>query len=82
MSTPITLADRLRRWREWAGLTMSAVAGKVGVNKSAVTYWEQGRHAPTHSNVGKFCKSIGITKQQFWGDLPDDGKPQSGARPC
>lgn len=61
---------------------MSAVADKIGVNKASVTLWEQGKTSPTHNNVGKFCKSIGITKQQFWGDLPVDSKPQSGARPC
>lgn len=70
MPTPLSLADRMRQWRNWAGLTMADVAAKVGVSKSAVTLWEKGRTSPTHNNVGKFCKSIGITKQQFEGDVP------------
>jgi len=80
MPTEITMADRLRRWREWAGMTQAAVARAVGVSTAAQTMWEQGRTEPTHNNLRKFCKVIGVSLSLFFGDMPADGstRPASG----
>ena len=41
----------LRRAREAAGQTQSGLSGKLGVSRSAVWQWEQGKAVPTERNV-------------------------------
>lgn len=37
------LGERIRALRERQGLSQEALAGKLGLNRSTVTAWEQGR---------------------------------------
>lgn len=46
-----TLSDRLRAWRERAGLKQDQAARVFGVSLQAYRNWEQGRHGPRGAAV-------------------------------
>ena len=45
-----TLGDRLRTYRERAGLTQSDVADMIGITAQAYSHYETGRRAPSPDN--------------------------------
>lgn len=73
MSADITMAIRLRHWREWAYLTRAQVARAIGISREAVMSWESGKSKPTHDNLELFCLAIGITLADFHDRMPPDG---------
>lgn len=73
----VSIADRIRRWREWAGLTQAQLARAVEVSTAAETMWESGKTEPTHSNIAKICSKLGIEQSDFWGKLPRSGSRRS-----
>jgi DNA-binding XRE family transcriptional regulator len=44
---PATLGQRLRRWREWRGLTRKGLARRIGVSHQALWYLERDHCRPT-----------------------------------
>ena len=70
------LSDRIRSWRDWAGLTVADLAEKVGVTTEAVYSWESGSYQPRLENVSKIASAIGVTLPEFWG-LPPKRKAAS-----
>lgn len=67
----ISIAERLRRWRESReDLTQADVARAIGVSRQAVRLWESGDTEPTHANVEKFASTIGVSLPVFWGEPP------------
>lgn len=64
------LRELIRLWREHAGMTPTQLAAACGVSDVAVYYWEQGKTAPTHANVGKIATACGTTPPGFWGGPP------------
>lgn len=52
---------RIRQARRKAGLTQAGLAGKVGVNRSAVAQWERiGGSRPTSENLARIAVSTSV----------------------
>ena len=66
----MTIAQRIKKWREHAGLTPSALASACRVSVPAVYYWEQGKTSPRHENIEKIALACGVTIPVFWSDPP------------
>lgn len=43
MAPEWTTGDRLRKAREWAGISTSRMAEELGVERSTISRWEHGR---------------------------------------
>jgi transcriptional regulator with XRE-family HTH domain len=66
----VTIAERIKTWREWAGLTPVQLAKKCSVSAEAVYQWEAGVNEPRHSNVDKIVEAVGISLPVFWSEPP------------
>lgn len=51
--------------REKAGMTQSEVAKALGVNQSAVSFWESGRNQPRGKQMVKLAKLYGVTVDEL-----------------
>lgn len=54
------MGERIRAARERAGLTQKQLAIAVGVDPSAVSYWENGQTVPTINNLVKIAGILGV----------------------
>lgn len=63
-----TFGDRLRRLREEAGLTQSALAGDR-LHPSYVSLLEAGRRSPTRESVELLAQRLGVTPAQLLGEV-------------
>lgn len=52
------MGAKIRQYRERAGLTQKELAAAVGVDPSAVSYWENGQTAPTMNNLVKVASVL------------------------
>lgn len=71
----VSIAERIRRWREWSGLSLTELANRVGVSRNAATYWElpddePNASEPTHANVQRIADAFGLTLAMFWSEPP------------
>ena len=75
----MTIAQRIRRWREHAGLSKSDLARACDVTPEAVIQWERSEPkrsktpkstTPTHDNLEKVATAVGVSMAEFWGPLP------------
>ena len=68
MSTKTANKSRLRKYREVAGLSVRELARQVGVQHTAILYWE-GTGGPPRSNVlVPLSKALGITVEELLGE--------------
>lgn len=51
--------------REKAGMTQNEVAKVLGVNQSAVSFWESGRNQPRAKQMVKLAKLYGVTVDEL-----------------
>ena len=51
--------------REKAGMTQNEVAKALGVNQSAVSFWESGRNLPRGKQMVKLAKLYGVTVDEL-----------------
>lgn len=51
--------------REKAGMTQNEVAKALGVNQSAVSFWESGRNQPRGKQMVKLAKLYGVTMDEL-----------------
>lgn len=73
----MTLAERIKRWRKWSGLSQAELANKVGVSATAAFYWELGEDhkkssQPTHDNVEKIADAFGVSVPIFYSTPPSN----------
>jgi transcriptional regulator with XRE-family HTH domain len=54
------IGTRIRAARERRGLTQSALAGLVGVTRSAVAQWETGRSGQVGGNLTQIAAVLGV----------------------
>lgn len=52
--------EAIRRQREHLGLTQKQLAERVGVDQSAVSFWENGTKAPTVERQLAIANALGI----------------------
>ena len=65
-SLPI-VCDRIRFYREKAGLEQKALAKAVGVTANAVSNWENGRGRPDLNLVPDLCAALNISLYDLFG---------------
>lgn len=64
---------RLRRTREAAGLTQTALGVRIGVTATAVSYWETGYREPSLHTIIALACTLDTTLAHLLGDLEADG---------
>lgn len=62
-----TFAARLFRLRKARGLTLGAIAERLGVSKPTVWAWEQGRAKPTAANMAALANVFGLDHGELAG---------------
>jgi transcriptional regulator with XRE-family HTH domain len=64
--------ERVRGWRDHAGLTQAQVSAAAGVTSAAASQWERRVECavPTHANLTAFVEACGITLAEFWSRIP------------
>lgn len=62
------LAERLKRFRENAGLTIYEVGEKIGKSGKTVSAWECGRGQPDNDMLIRLCRIYGIRISDFYGE--------------
>jgi transcriptional regulator with XRE-family HTH domain len=51
--------DRLREWRERAGLTQQELADKCGLSRFQISRWETGDAKPEPGSLGVLVRGLG-----------------------
>ncbi len=64
------LCERIRFYREAAGLEQKAFAARLGVTANAVSNWECGRSRPDVNLLPAICGALGITLYALYGEAP------------
>lgn len=65
--------QRLRDYRRAHGLTLRAMAERLGASVSSVVEWETGTRSPGRSAAGRIAELVGIMPSAW--DGPDAGIP-------
>ena len=60
------LCERIRFFREKAGLEQKLLAKKIGVTSNAVSNWENGRGRPDINLLPDICHALGITLYELY----------------
>lgn len=55
-----TLADRLRKAREYAGLDQQEMADRIGISRRSVVNYEGGKHAPGRPVLLSMALATGV----------------------
>ena len=66
--------SRLRRRRAAAGLTQADLAGRLGVDRTHVVHWENGRRRPSTAHLAQLASALGVRPA----DLLDPARIPSG----
>ena len=70
--------ERLVERRRELGMSMSALARKIGVSPSMISQIERGQSLPSVETLFALAEALGATVDTFFGATPEDGPP--GAR--
>jgi transcriptional regulator with XRE-family HTH domain len=65
------LGERLRRSREYLGLSQGEVAEVLGVSRPAITQMEAGRRKVSTLELGKLARLYGQPYEYFLGEVPE-----------
>lgn len=66
------LCERIRFYRERAGLEQKALAGMIGVSGNAVSNWENGRGRPDINLIPDICRALNVSMYDLFG-MDDPG---------
>lgn len=58
---------RMREAREKKGVCMDAAAKMVGVSRSVIRYWENGKRVPNAWSLYQICKAYGVSADWLLG---------------
>lgn len=61
------LCERIRFFRERAGMEQKILAGKIGVTANAVSNWENGRGRPDINLLPDICRALEISMEELFG---------------
>ena len=64
------IGRRIARWRTLRGLTQRQFADVLGLSQPAVNHWEAGNANPTVEHLEKIAKALGVSMQDFFGEVP------------
>lgn len=65
----IELSQRLRYWRENAGLSPVQLARKIGTHQSSISHWDARRCFPGSLKLMEIARACGVSMRQFWGPM-------------
>lgn len=65
------LMNNIKKLRKEKGLTVDALASEIGVSKSSISLWENGRTDPRPGPVQKLADFFGVTKSYLLGYTPN-----------
>lgn len=66
------LCERIRFYRERAGLEQKALAGMIGITGNAVSNWENGRGRPDINLIPDICSALKVSMYELFG-MDDPG---------
>ena len=67
----LDLANRIRAWREAAGLRKIELARALSIDPSMVSKWEKADTSPGIENQHRIASACKISITEFWGKLPE-----------
>lgn len=70
-------AKRLRFLRKQRGLTIAALAEKMGISKASVGAWEVGDTVPRQTRLLQLCEIFGVSPNYLLEGAPDEDTPKS-----
>lgn len=61
LSTPLSLAERIRLARNRSGLDQTDLALTVGVSSKTVSRWERGAHEPKATELSALASALDVS---------------------
>lgn len=61
-------ATKLEKILHDRGINQSALARKIGVDKSLMNKWVKGKHVPSAHFMTKIARELGMTEQEIFFD--------------
>ena len=71
----MNIAEKIKYYREIAGLSKNKLAQLSGVSQSYISDIEANGKNPSLDTLERLCKPLGITVLQLLGDHPEDLSP-------
>lgn len=59
---------RIKEYRERTGMTQEALAGKLNVDRSVISYWERGKATPCKKHRAMLCAILQCTEMELMSD--------------
>lgn len=60
------LATFIKRHREALGLSMNQLATEIGVNRSSLHYWEQGKYEPEPQTLEALARGLKVSYEDLF----------------
>lgn len=59
---------RIKEYRERTGMTQEALADKLNVDRSVISYWERGKATPCKKHRAVLCAILQCTEMELMSD--------------
>lgn len=59
---------RIKEYRERTGMTQEALADKLNVDRSVISYWERGKATPCKKHRAMLCAILQCTAMELMSD--------------
>lgn len=59
---------RIKDYRERTGMTQEALADKLNVDRSVISYWERGKATPCKKHRAMLCAILQCTEMELMSD--------------
>lgn len=56
---------RIKEYRERTGMTQEALADKLNVDRSVISYWERGKATPCKKHRAMLCAMLQCTEMEL-----------------
>lgn len=56
---------RIKEYRERTGMTQEALADKLNVDRSVISYWERGKATPCKKHRAMLCAILQCTEKEL-----------------
>ena len=61
----MSFADKFKEARKAAHMSQQQVADKLGLDRSAISHYENGDSQPTFKNISKICEILNIPVEEI-----------------
>lgn len=59
---------RIKEYRERTGMTQEALADRLNVDRSVISYWERGKATPCKKHRAMLCAILQCTEMELMSD--------------